>query len=148
MSIGERIMELRKRQNISQVQVADFLGISRQAVSKWENDLSVPDMTNLILLADLFGTDTEYLATGVHAVMKSPAVIPAAPKVEIVEKVIEKTIPVEKIVEVERIVEVEKIVEIPRVKKVVRIKYARNPLEFAVVALAGFLLGLVIGLLF
>lgn len=149
MSVGERIAELRRQQNISQAQIADFLNISRQAVSKWENDLSIPDMSNLILLADLFGTDTEYLATGVHSTLKvSPSLTNMVPKVEIVEKVIEKLVPVEKIVEVERIVEIEKIIEIPRIKKVVRVKYIRNPLEFAVIALAGFVLGLIVGLLF
>lgn len=38
MSIGERIKELRKEQNVSQVQLAKALGVSRQAVSKWETD--------------------------------------------------------------------------------------------------------------
>lgn len=147
MSIGERIIELRKQQNISQVQIAAALGISRQAVSKWENDQSVPDMTNLIRLADLFGTDTEYLATGVHSKLKvSPSVVHVVQKVDnVIEKEVEKPVLVEKIVEVDRVVE--KVVEVPRIKKVVRTKYLRNPLEFVAVALIGFVLGLIIGLL-
>ena len=64
MAIGERIAELRKQRNISQVQLAKALEVSRQAVSKWENDLTTPDTLNLIRLADVLDTDTEYLATG------------------------------------------------------------------------------------
>lgn len=147
MSVGERIAELRKKRNISQAQIADALGISRQAVSKWENDQSAPDMLNLIRLADLLDTDTEYLATGNHSKAKAdPAVVHVIQKVDnVVEKVVEKPVPVEKIVEVERVVE--KIVEIPRIKKIVRIKYLRNPLEFIAVGLAGFVLGILIGFL-
>ena len=147
MSVGERIAELRKKRNISQAQIADALDISRQAVSKWENDQSAPDMLNLIRLADLLDTDTEYLATGNHSKTKAdPAVVHVIQKVDnVVEKVVEKPVPVEKIVEVERVVE--KIVEIPRIKKIVRIKYLRNPLEFIAVGLAGFVLGILIGFL-
>lgn len=147
MSVGERIAELRKQQNISQGQIAKALGVSRQAVSKWENDQSAPDTLNLIRLANLLDTDTEYLATGVHSKVKTPpAVVHVVQKVDnIVEKVVEKPVPVEKIVEVERVVE--KVVEIPRVKKIVRIRYLRNPLEFVAVGLAGFVLGIMIGFL-
>lgn len=147
MSIGERILELRKQKNISQVQLAKALGISRQAVSKWENDLAAPDMMNLIRLADLLVTDTEYLATGVHAKQKAqPAVVTVVQRVDnVVEKVVEKPVEVEKIVEVERVVE--KVIEIPKVKKVVRYRYLRNPVEFIVVGLLGMIVGFLIGIL-
>ena len=151
MSIGERISELRKQQNISQGQLAKALDVSRQAVSKWENDQTAPDTVNLIRLADLLRTDTEYLATGVHSRIKSPpSVVTVIQKVDnVVEKVVEKPVEVEKIVEVERVVEkvVEKVVEVPRIKKVTRVKYLRNPLEFAVVGLLGLVIGVIIGLL-
>ena len=64
MSIGQRISELRKSSSLSQEYVAEKLGVSRQAVSKWETDSSAPDMYNLIALAELFGVSVEYLATG------------------------------------------------------------------------------------
>lgn len=64
MSVGARISDLRKQQHISQGQLAKDLGISRQAVSKWENDQSSPDTINLIKLADILNTEVEYLATG------------------------------------------------------------------------------------
>lgn len=147
MSVGERISELRKQQNISQGQLAKALDVSRQAVSKWENDQTAPDTINLIRLADLLGTDTEYLATGVHSKIKSPpSVVTVIQKVDnVVEKVVEKPVEVEKIVEVERVVE--RVVEVPRIKKVTRVKYVRNPLEFAVVGLFGLVIGVIIGLL-
>ena len=75
MSIGERITELRAQQNISQGQLADMLEVSRQAVSKWENDLSSPDTIRLIKLADVLGTDLEYLATGRNAYDRRPPVV-------------------------------------------------------------------------
>ena len=147
MSIGEIILELRKQKNSSQVQLAKALGISRQAVSKWENDLAAPDMMNLIHLADLLVTDTEYLATGVHAKQKAqPSIVTVVQRVDnVVEKVVEKPVEVEKIVEVERVVE--KVIEIPKVKKVVRYRYLRNPVEFIAVGLLGMIIGFLIGIL-
>lgn len=146
MSIGERISSLRKTQNVSQVQLAKALGVSRQAVSKWENDLAAPDTIRLIQIADLLGTDSEFLATGNHSMLKSPpTVITKIDKVEnVTERIVEK--PVEKIVEVERVVE--RTVEIPRFQKVFRVRYVRNPLEFAVVGILGVAIGIIIGLLF
>lgn len=147
MSIGERISELRKAQNISQVQLAKALEVSRQAVSKWENGQSIPDMVKMIQLADLLKTDTEYLATGRHSTIKSvPEVVTIVEKVDnIVERIVEKPVEVEKIVEVERIIE--KIVEVPKIKKVTRVKYLRNPLEFAAIGVLGLVIGILIGIL-
>ena len=84
MAIGDRIIELRKQQKISQGQLAKALSISRQAVSKWENNQSSPDTLNLIKLADLLDTEVEYLATG-----QKPEYQPAPPApivVNLVEK--------------------------------------------------------------
>lgn len=64
MTLGQRIQLLRKEKKLSQEYLAEQLDVSRQAVSKWENDLSAPDMENLIRLAKLLETDVEYLATG------------------------------------------------------------------------------------
>ena len=136
MSVGERISELRKAQNISQIQLANMLSVSRQAVSKWENDLSVPDSTKMIRLADVLDTDIEYLSTGRRNFARRPPVV--LKTVETVEKVVEKPViqVVEKVVEVEKIVEVEKtketIVEKPIIKRVTRTKYLRNPIEFLI----------------
>ncbi len=64
MTIGKRISELRKARSYSQEYIAEKLGVSRQAVSKWEQDLTAPDTYNLIALAELLGVTVEYIATG------------------------------------------------------------------------------------
>lgn len=127
MSIGERITDLRKDKKLSQGQLADLLGVSRQAVSKWENDASSPDTLNLVKIADVLDTEVEYLATG-----RKPVYQPAPVVVNVAEKV-------------DRIVE--RVVEKPVIKKVVRVKYRNDPVALAVTAVIGLALGLVIGLL-
>ena len=147
LTVGERITHLRKERNLSQVQLANLLDVTRQAVSKWENDLTAPDTIKLIQLADVLDTDVEYLATGNHSKIKSPpeVITMVRPVEKIVEKVIEKPVVVERIVEVEKIVE--SVVEVPKIKRVQRVKYLRNPVEFAVVGVVCFVLGIVIGLI-
>lgn len=129
MSIGERITSLRNERNISQGQIAKALNVSRQAVSKWENDLSSPDTLNLIRLADLLNTDVEYLATGK---LLPPSSSPAPIVVNLVKHE-------------DRIVEVEKIVEKPVVKRVIRVKYRRNPLEYIVLGIVCLVIGFLLG---
>ena len=63
---------MRKKQNISQADMAEAMNVSRQAVSKWESDKSCPDTLKLIQLAEYLNTEVEYLATGRHPVYKSP----------------------------------------------------------------------------
>lgn len=149
MSIGERISTLRKEQNISQVQLARLLDVSRQAVSKWENGLASPDTVKLIQLADVLNTDVEYLATGKHSVIKAPpqviTMVRPVEKIVEVPKVVEKPIYIEKIVEVEK--PVETVVEKTRVKKVIRTKYLRSPLEYLIVGVVSFLAGVLVGFL-
>ncbi len=126
MSVGERISNLRKQQNISQNELAKSLGVSRQAVSKWENDLSSPDTQNLILIAEVLQTEVEFLATGRKPVYQEPPIVVNLVKKEdkIVERVVEK----------------------PTIKRIVRIRYLRNPVEFAALGIVCFLIGLLIGL--
>ena len=64
MTIGNRIHKLRTERKYSQEYLAEHMVVSRQAVSKWEKDLSSPDTKNLIRLAELFEVSVEYLATG------------------------------------------------------------------------------------
>lgn len=61
VKIGERIKHLRKTQNVTQETLAAALNISYQAVSKWENGTSLPDITLLPHIADFFGVTTDYL---------------------------------------------------------------------------------------
>ena len=67
MTLGQRIAKCRKDSNLSQEYVAEKLDVSRQAVSKWENDVNAPDTYNLIALAELFNVSIEYLACGKEA---------------------------------------------------------------------------------
>ena len=60
-SIGSTIMRLRKEHGMTQDQLAGALGITFQAVSKWENGISSPDISTLPLLADLFGVSVDQL---------------------------------------------------------------------------------------
>lgn len=64
MTIGSRIAKCRKEKNLSQEYIAEMLEVSRQAVSKWECDLTEPDTGNLIALSNLLGVSVEYLAKG------------------------------------------------------------------------------------
>lgn len=54
MNLGERIYELRNEKNLSQGDLSDALDVSRQSVSKWENNMAVPDLDKLIKLCDVF----------------------------------------------------------------------------------------------
>ena len=60
-TLGKRITTNRKRLGLTQDQLAEKLGITAQAVSKWENDLSCPDISILPKLADIFGITTDEL---------------------------------------------------------------------------------------
>ena len=60
-TLGKRIAMLRKEKGLTQEQLAEKVGVSAQAVSKWENDISCPDITLLPLLADLFGVSVDEL---------------------------------------------------------------------------------------
>ena len=62
MTLGERIRALRQGRGMSQEALAEALGVSRQAVSKWEKNLSYPDTENLLSLAELFGVSADELA--------------------------------------------------------------------------------------
>lgn len=63
MTIEEKIRELRKGHNMSQEHMAESLGVSRQAVSKWETGQSRPDTDNLIGLARLFDVTVDELTS-------------------------------------------------------------------------------------
>lgn len=68
MNIADRIQQLRKSRGISQEELADQIGVSRQAVSKWESAQSAPDLEKIILLSDYFDTTTDFLLKGISPV--------------------------------------------------------------------------------
>ena len=53
---------------MSQEELADAAGVSRQAVSKWESEQSVPDLDKVIILSDIFDVTTDYLLKGIEPV--------------------------------------------------------------------------------
>lgn len=61
MKFEEKLMALRKKAGMSQEELADRLGVSRQAVSRWELGSTLPDAPNLLKLSDLFGVSVDYL---------------------------------------------------------------------------------------
>ena len=124
LNLGERISLLRQERSISQAELAKRLDVSRQAVSKWEKGQSSPDTVKLIQLAELFDTEVEYLATGIRPEPKS-----------VVLNVVET---------VERVQVQEKVV----VRHVRRKPVKKNPIDYWIVGGAGFVLGLLIGLIF
>ena len=68
MNLSDRIRELRKIKGISQDELAEKLGVSRQAISKWENEQSIPDIDKVISLSNYFDVSTDYLLKGVEPV--------------------------------------------------------------------------------
>ena len=60
-NLGNKLKELRKNKNISQEKIADFLGVSCQAVSKWENNITLPDILLLPQIARYFGISVDEL---------------------------------------------------------------------------------------
>ena len=78
MDLGERLYQLRKARNLSLGEVADALGVSRQSVSKWENNTSVPELDKLVKLGELFGLTLDELVKGEAA--PAPAGRPERPR--------------------------------------------------------------------
>lgn len=64
IKMEERIQELRRRKGLSQEQLAEILGVSRQAVSKWEGGQSLPEVEKLIAMSALFDVTVDYILKG------------------------------------------------------------------------------------
>lgn len=61
MTLGQKLKEIRKRFGLSQEQLAEIMNVSRQAITKWENDVGLPDISNLQELSKVFGITVDYL---------------------------------------------------------------------------------------
>ena len=61
MTLGEKLLKMRKARGWSQEDLAEKLGVSRQAVSRWEAGTAKPDADKIIWLCDLFGVSADYL---------------------------------------------------------------------------------------
>lgn len=68
MNMADRIQYLRKTKGLSQEELADKVGVSRQAVSKWESEQSTPDIEKIIIMSELFEVTTDYILKGIEPV--------------------------------------------------------------------------------
>lgn len=78
MSLGTNISRLRAEQHLSQGDLAEALDVSRQSVSKWETDASVPDLDKLVKLSQVFGVTLDELVTGEAPAAPEKPAVPAA----------------------------------------------------------------------
>lgn len=61
MTLGQKLKEIRKRFGLTQEELAEIMNVSRQAITKWENNGGLPDVTNLQELSKVFGITIDYL---------------------------------------------------------------------------------------
>lgn len=61
MTLGDKLSKLRKENNYTQEQLADVLGVSRQAISKWESNITYPETNKLVRMSKIFNCTTDYL---------------------------------------------------------------------------------------
>ena len=71
MTISERLYNLRKEKNISQEELANELGVSRQTISKWETGESTPDFDKIIPLCNYYGITSDELISGKKDIVES-----------------------------------------------------------------------------
>ena len=81
MDISERLQELRKKEGYSQEQVAEMLGLSRQAISKWESGQGKPEIDNIIKLTEIYHVSADYILLGAEKVS-----VPVPEKKELSQK--------------------------------------------------------------
>lgn len=80
MSLGENIYNFRTEMRMSQGDLAEALEVSRQSVSKWENNAAVPELEKLMKMSRLFGVSLDELVSGEAPASPAPQAAPAAPK--------------------------------------------------------------------
>lgn len=72
MALSEKLYELRKKDGLSQEQLAERLGVSRQAVSKWESGKAVPESDTLISISEYFNVSLDYLMKADDSAVSEP----------------------------------------------------------------------------
>lgn len=93
MKLGEKIYNLRTAKNLSQGDLAEMLGVSRQSISKWENNSAMPDLEKIIKLSDIFEVSIDEMVKGDATFAdKQTNAAEAAPKVEYVQVVQKQTL--------------------------------------------------------
>lgn len=72
MTMAEKILAQRKKEGLSQEELAEKLGVSRQAISRWEMGAAFPDAPNILGLSRLFGVTTDYLLYDEYETVQAP----------------------------------------------------------------------------
>ncbi len=80
MKLSKKILELRKQHGMSQEDLAERLGISRQAISRWESGTVLPDSANVLQLSKLFGVTTDYLLNDDYMYNNEPIKVQTTPE--------------------------------------------------------------------
>lgn len=75
MNLGAKVLELRSKRNMSQGDLADALNVSRQSVSKWETNSSVPELDKLLKMSEIFAVSLDELVHGTKIITESPNVV-------------------------------------------------------------------------
>ena len=71
MQLHEKIFRCRRQLGLSQEELAERIGVTRQAVSKWEQGISTPELDSLVALAKIFGVTTDYLLSDAEQMSKT-----------------------------------------------------------------------------
>lgn len=87
-SLGKRIAALRREKNLKQDDVAQALGVSPQAVSKWENDQTCPDISLLPQLAQLLGVSVDVLLSGKEEITPVVTMVPEAERKDLKDMIL------------------------------------------------------------
>ena len=82
MTLGQNICRLRTERGLSQGDLADALGVSRQSISKWETDASIPELEKLLRLSELFHITLDELVKGPDGSVETPPPAPEPPTAE------------------------------------------------------------------
>lgn len=82
MSLGEKLFKLRKQAGYSQETVAEKVGVTRQTISKWENDQALPEMIKGKLLAELYGVTYDSLASEITGTRTIAAAADLTPDID------------------------------------------------------------------
>lgn len=72
MNFSEKLKEIRKKEGISQEQLAERIGVSRQAITKWETGKGLPDVENMVIIAEIFKTTIDELLVDSTAAITLP----------------------------------------------------------------------------
>ncbi len=82
-TIGKRIASLRRGKGLTQDELSEMMGVSPQAVSKWENDQSYPDITSLPQLAEILGITVDELLSGKKESIPAVKILPESERKDI-----------------------------------------------------------------